>query len=139
MNPGRLNPAWGRSYSRRTLRCAALKESGCLQPGAGCHRSAPSVSSWEWREPEASSERGGLLLSLVGRDGPAPAGALPPWGLNVGRADPDTDQGGQFLIRAVLHAAYKRPRESGLSLRRPPGPARLSAHDLVKSDISKSS
>ena len=49
----------------------------CL-PGAGCHRSAPSVSSWEREERGASSEEGGLLLSLAGRDGPAPAELLPP-------------------------------------------------------------
>lgn len=123
-------------YSRHTA-LRRRKAGASCPPGAGCHRSAPSVSSWEREERGASSEGGGLLLSLARRDGPAPASLLPPSWRSLGRTAPDADQGGPFLVGAVLHAVYRRPSESGLSLRESPGPALPSAHD-IKSDISKS-
>lgn len=60
------------------------------------------------RESEGRPRRGWA----GGRDDPAEL--KPPSGRRPGGADPHADVGGGFLVRAILHAASTRPKESGL-------------------------
>ena len=117
MSLGCPNPAWGNEIQTLTVRRGRRKAGRCLLPGAVILVDLLLLSPAGSRESEGHPRRGWA----IGRDDPAPAERKPPSGPRPRGADPDADSGGGFMIRAILHAAYTRPKESGLlSLREHP-------------------
>lgn len=119
VSPGCPNPAWDNEIQRLPARRGRRKAGRCLLPGAVIMINLLRLSLAGSLESEGRPRRGWA----VGRDDPVPAERKPPSGRRPGGADPDSDAGGGFLVRAILHAAYTRPKESGLlSLGEPPSP-----------------
>lgn len=110
MSLGCPNPAWGNEIQTLTVRRGRRKAGRCLLPGAVIMVDLLRLSPAGSRESEGHPRRGWA----IGRDDPAPAERKPPSGPRPRGADPDADSGGGFMVRAILHAAYTRPKESGL-------------------------